>query len=64
MPKNSTLESNYPNKSKYNRMKNQELLSPDSQSIQNLLAYSKALMVLKRPFTKGKRQTTFRIILN
>lgn len=64
MPRNSTLESNYPNKSKNSRMKNQELLSPDPQSIQNLLAYSKALMVLRTPFTKGKRQTIFRLILN
>jgi hypothetical protein len=64
MPWNSTLENFYPNKSLNKRKADQDIVSPDQQSIRNLLAYSKALTVLKSPFRKGKRRTTFGIILN
>lgn len=64
MPSNSTLDNFYPNKSQYRTMKNQEIIGPDPIAIQFLLSYSKALSVLKSPFEKGKRQTSFRLILN
>lgn len=64
MPWNSTLENFYPNKSLNKRKKDQDIVNPDQQSIRNLLAYSKALSVLKSPYSKGKIRTTFRLILN
>ena len=64
MPRNSTLENFYPNKSQNKNMKNQEIIGPDPITILNLLAYSKALAIIKSPFKKGKKQTTFRLILN
>jgi len=64
MPSNSTLENFYPNKSHNRTMKNQEIIGPDPLTIRTILSYSKALSVLKSPFNKGKRQTSFRLILN
>lgn len=61
MPWKSTLENLYPNKS---TKQNQELVSPDPQTIHNLLAYSKSLSVIKSPYRKGKSRTTLRLILN
>ncbi|MCD6092116.1 MAG: hypothetical protein J7J72_11520 [Bacteroidales bacterium] len=61
---NSTLENLYTNKSQNKKIKNQEILSPDLQTIQNLLAYSKALSVLKSPKRMGKPLRSYRLILN
>ena len=64
MRRNSTLENSGLNKS-LNRSKiNLKDVNPDQQIIENILAYSKALTVLKSPYKKGKRRTSFRLILN
>lgn len=60
----STLENLYPNKSLNNRKSGRDIVNPEPQTIQNLLAYSKALTVLESPFRKGKKRITFRLILN
>ncbi|MCD6178544.1 MAG: hypothetical protein J7K39_01445 [Bacteroidales bacterium] len=60
----STLENLYPNKSLNKREMDLNIVNPDPQTVQNLLAYSKALNVLKSPFKKGKKQITFQLILN
>lgn len=64
MPRNFTLENFYQDKSQNKNMKNQEVIGPDPKTIQTLLAYSKALSVIKSRFKKGKKQSTFRLILN
>ncbi|MDA3906022.1 MAG: hypothetical protein PF484_08100 [Bacteroidales bacterium] len=64
MPRNSTLENFHLNKSQNISLKNHGIVSPDQLTIQNLLAYSKALSVLKSPYKIGKQQTSFRLILN
>lgn len=60
----STLENFYPNKSLNKRKAGRDIVNPEPQTIQNLLAYSKALTVLESPFRKGKKRITFRLILN
>ncbi len=45
-------------------MKFQEIINPDTQSIKNILAYSKALSVLESQRKEGKQRTKFYLILN
>ncbi len=64
MPWKSTLENSFPNTSLNKRKADLDIVSPNQQTVKNLLAYSKALAVLESPFRKGRQRTTFRLILN
>ncbi|MBN1651402.1 MAG: hypothetical protein JW857_08740 [Bacteroidales bacterium] len=64
MPRNFTLEDFYPNSPKNKKMKFQEIVNPDVQSIRNVLAYSKALSVLESQRKGAKQKAKFYLILN
>lgn len=64
MLRNFTLENFYPKSQKNEKMKFQEIVNPDTQSIKNILAYSKALSVLESQRKEGKQRTKFYLILN
>lgn len=64
MLRNFTLENFYPKSQKNEKMKFQEIINPDTQSIKNILAYSKALSVLESQRKEGKQRTKFYLILN
>lgn len=64
MPRNFTIENFYLKSHTRKKMKFQDMIKPDELRIQNLLAYSKALSVLKSQREEGKQQTNFYLILN
>lgn len=64
MPSKSTFDNFYPNKSLKKYFENQNCISPEPQIINNILAYSKALSVLKSQYCAGKSMKHFRLILN
>ena len=63
MHSNSTLE-NYLNKLQKQENGWQNKSNPSQQVIQNILAYSKAFIVLKNPLDKCEKRKVFQFILN